>query len=343
MDGRFRRRELLSRTGVAVGAIGLAGCNGPGLDSKFRVSSHRVSPPAGSLGDAYLVSDLVDVDAEFSIGYSERYKQSLADELFETGSVTTINWPLAARREFGPTTRVDPTFVVHDRDYYRIRLEETESVDREWWEFYVEWVDADPGEDDVVITDPSAEFFPPDSEIVETALDRVYADRDPPLRHDDAPFGSRGVLFHHRLHPDKSELVPSPPFDYVERRNNYFRPVAQRGTVSVTRSTFSLERVASSTGAFEEYAREALPDARFDDVALSSDAVDVLDEATSSSDGRSYEEEPPLSDALETVLDHLGIARHVEPHDAYDELTTFHDAIAEYEAAWYEFDLAIYP
>ena len=345
----FTRRSFLSRTGVAAGVLGTAGCISTGPGSKFRFKSYDVvaEREADSLGEAYLIEDPIDIRANLDIDYSATYKQTLLEELFETGTVSPVQWQIARMSPLGSKARTYPTFLLRNGTYFRVTITDMTTIERKWWTFGLNLIDESPPDDANVATEPFDSLSPLDSKIVQRAMENVFAASDSPTDRRGKPFHSLSVWFHEDVPTGESKLVPSPPFEYVrytdQYNDRYFKPVAEKGPVPVTRRTFSVEPVVESKAAFESHARDTLPAAEFSEVSISTGAERILDEAIDGSEGFAYEETPPLSDDLEEVLEHLGIADHLRPHDSYDEWTDFNDVIAEYEGQWYEFTLLVYP
>ncbi|APW97933.1 hypothetical protein CHINAEXTREME_09145 [Halobiforma lacisalsi AJ5] len=292
----------------------------------------------------YLI-DPFDVDSAYSVELSDEYKRTKIDELVDTGTVSTRGWELSSRSKWGPTWRDQRTAFAYDGTYYRVRIESQAAVERERWVFYLDWDDQNPGEDATIISLSDNSLSKQDRMILEAAQGMIpYRDRrdfDP-----DRP-NRFTVVFHEELDADSSNLVPDPPFDYLEHDGEYFRAVSERGSVEKTEQTFTVEPVAESYTEYRQYAEDTYPDVRFSNVDLSEGAAEVLDEATrvnlTPPDESVYKEKPPLSSELEEVLEHLTIAEYLEPHDAIDDSMHFYNAVAEYGGQWYEFDLSVYP
>jgi hypothetical protein len=68
----------------------------------------------------------------------------------------------------------------------------------------------------------------------------------------------------------------------------------------------------------------------------------VIDDALGG-DARRYEESAPPSDELSEVLEALGIARDLQPIDAYDDRVDFRGVVAEYDSAVHQFALVVTP
>lgn len=334
MTDAYTRRELLAGVG-GMSAAGISGCISFG-NSRFRLSAYRLDDPY----ERFLMADPTTQRAQFAIDYPDEYKRSVYEELIDRGSVTVLNYELAYRYDFGSERRERPQFITREGDYYRVHVDEVREVEREWWEFYLDLQNAEPSAESEPATLPITSLSELDRRILERAMEAAAADRDPAIDVGDNAPGSRGVLYHDHLDADASELVPSPPFEYLRHNEHLFWVRAERETVPVTERTFGAERVATSQAEYERYVNGTLLDADFSERSLSDDARDVIETAV---DGPFYEEKPPMSDALEAVLTHLGAVEHVGAHGEYDDYTTFPNMYAAYRGTWYEFDLTIYP
>lgn len=137
------------------------------------------------------------------------------------------------------------------------------------------------------------------------------------------------------MDPEASELVPSPPFDYLKLGDEYpeyLVPRAEKGPVDLTRYTFAIEEVASSREELERHVESNVVDAEFDtndDAAV----VDIVRAATDRPDGRIYTEHEEMSDELKQVVDRLGMTPYI-PEDVTDR-TTLNGALFSFEGEWY--------
>ncbi|MFQ3293692.1 MAG: hypothetical protein ACI9PP_000303 [Halobacteriales archaeon] len=174
-----------------------------GRENQFRLSTLELE--AESVGQAYLIKAPTEVETRFAIDYSAKDKRSLLEELFRTGTVSSIEWPLAETTDFGPETRSSPAFLFRDGTYYRIWIEESEMIEREWWTFGLDLIDGTPPEDATVATEPFETVSSLDAEIVTKALRYVQANRTNPIDRRDMTFDSRAVWFHDRLDSGESE------------------------------------------------------------------------------------------------------------------------------------------
>ncbi|MFC4407363.1 hypothetical protein [Haloarchaeobius iranensis] len=334
------RRSLLQRAGTVAGLAATvgAGCLSVGRESGYRLVPHDVD---GTLADEFLVAEPVETRAETRVDYDTETKRDWLAELFETGSVTAVQWPLVHPDDWGTETRPRPTFLQHDGAYHEVTTETTRDVERERWLFAVQRTDEEPPSDATVASEPF-DLSWRDRDVLEAALDAVYADNDGFLGEPDID-GLRPVQYHCDMDAEASDLVPEPPFDYVDYSGSTYRVVVEQRTVTVPERTFAVEQVAPSRDALDSYAEETVPDARLDRDALSDAARDVLDSAVDSEPGSRYHEEPPLSDGLSTVLDELGVADDLRSLDSYDEPAAFRNAVASYDGDWYLFDLLVKP
>ncbi|MFC6952215.1 hypothetical protein [Halorubellus litoreus] len=333
------RRALLRSAGALAGASATAGagCVSIGAGDRYVLHADDVD---GSLASHLLVADPTAVRASTRLDYDAATKRDWLDELFGTGRVTAVQWPLVEPDEWGDDVRLRPTFLQHEGAFHAVTVERTRQVDRDRWLFAVERTDEDPPSDATVRSEPFDSLSERDREILQAALDAVYAGNDGFLGEPDVD-GLRPVQYHRDVSVEESDLVPDPPFEYVDYYDDYYRVVAEQRTVSVPERTFAVERVASTRSELEVHVEETVPDARFEDP---SDAVrEVLDAAVDEESGQRYEEEPPVSDALSTVLDDLGIADDLRPADEYDERVDFRGAVASYDGDWYVFNLYLDP
>ncbi|WP_267641767.1 twin-arginine translocation signal domain-containing protein [Haloarchaeobius amylolyticus] len=330
------RRDVLRFAGTAAGLAATAGCLSFGTgQSGYQLLAHDLED---SLARQYLIPDPTDVRAETRVDYTSERKSGYVETLLDTGSVTALQWPLTEYEYWGDHARPRPAFLRHEGTFYHVRVAET-MVDRDRWVFGFERAD-EPDGDAAVAMEPFGSLSDADRRVVEAALDAIYAGSDGFLGTPD--FDEQPVVqFHDGLDPAASDLVPEPPFDFVEYAEDYYRPFTDQRTVTVPERTFSLEAVGDSWAAIEEYVESTVPDARFSEVSLSSAARDVLDTAVDPEEVRGYLEDPPLSDGLSSVLGALGIEDHLRPYDEYETRTVYPGAVAEYRGTWYEFELQV--
>ena len=350
MRAESSRRNLI-KTLLGSALIGSTGClssDDVGISGDQSATLELTSTPvmANTLADEYL-KEVGEIHwTRFAIGYSTEYKQSMIDELVSTGEITTLEWKLTYRAEFGPDSRSVPLFISDGGNYYEVSLQETSTVDRELWEFYLDLVNEAPSASDSVVSEPFEDVSAYDKRILEEAVNQT-GNRGEVSDQGDGDFGTRGVEFHDDLNPDRSDLVPNPPMDLVAAEiggdEYHFIPRADRGTMTLDQYTFSCEQVASSKSALEAYARETLPHARMSSSSVSDSEREILDAVTSKQDGYQYAEEPPASESLESILEPLGITQYLKDYEEYSEQTLFAFSIAEYEGQWYEFEFVVNP
>jgi hypothetical protein len=304
------------------------------------LSTYSVEEPFKAL----LLTDPTGHRAQFAIDYPDEYKRTVYGELLASGSVTVLNYQLAYEYEFGSEQRERPQFGTGGDQYYRIHVETVRTVERNWWEFYLDLQDSGQPDSTDPVTVPITSLSDRDQQILQQAMEAAAADRDPAIDVGDQDPGSRGVTYHHLLDSEASDLVPSPPFEYLQHNDHLFKAQAEQDAISVTERTFTAGGIGESRSEYERHVRDTVLEVDFSTVSLSSEATDVLDTAT---DGRPvsgfYEESPPMSDGLDTVLTQLNAADHVRDHSEYGEYTTFPNMYAIYDGNWYEFELAVYP
>lgn len=286
-----------------------------------------------------LAEDPIEIRSTFDLDYSDEYKRRKMQELVRTGTVSTRGWGLSYLTDWGDTQRQIDQCLLYDGTYYRPIVESSEEVTRDTWAFYVDWTVDEPSADSDVATFPVDSLSEQDSRIIDVAVtDLPSPDRrvGPPDDYDWA------VQYHAGLDPSASDLVPNPPFEYVRTEDETFGAVAERIPVKRTNRTISAEAIGTSEAAFEQFARQEFADADLSPQSLTDETRPIVDEITEKLDNL-YEEEPPPSDGLEAVLEQLGIAEDLRPHDEYQEYTWFRGALAEYVGQWYTIDLNIHP
>ena len=335
---RCSRRRALRLLGVAGATAATAGClNAGDLDSYALIADEL---DLSSIERPYLWPDPTEIDATTRVDFATEAKEAWLSELFDAGSVTVRQWPLVGRDQWGTETRPRPTFLRRDGTFYEVRVAEERVLDRERWHFAVDRVDETPP-DDAAVARPPFDLSDQDERVLDAALDAVYAGNDGFLG--DPEFDElQTVEFHHGLDAEASELVPSPPFEFVEYSDEYFRVVTERRTVEVPEWTCALTDIAASPGGFNEYARAAIVERDLDSVGLSEGARGVLDDALAE-DPRRYEEGAPPSEKLDEALDALGIGGDLEPIDSYDDRVDFRNVVVEYRDAVRRFDLIVTP
>ena len=332
------RRRALRLLGAVGATAATAGCLNPGgLDSYALIGDEL---DLSSIGRPYLWPDPTEIDAVTRVDFTSEAKTAYLSELFETGSVTVRQWPLVGRDAWGTETRPRPTFLERDGTFYEVRIVEERVLERERWHFAVDRVDETPP-DDATVARPPFDLSEQDERVLDAALDAVYAGNDGFLG--DPQFDElQTVEFHHGLDADASELVPSPPFEFVEYSDEFFRAVTERRTVDVPEWTYAIDEISDSRSEFTSYARDAIVERDLSEVGLSDSAAGVLDDAIAE-EPRRYEEGAPPSEKLDEALGALGIAGDLEPIDSYDERVDFRNVVVEYRDGVYRFDLIVTP
>ena len=335
---RCSRRRALRLLGAAGATAATAGCLSPGdLDSYALIADEL---DLSSIGRPYLWPDPTVIDATTRVDFATEAKTASLSELFETGTVTVRQWPLVGRDQWGTETRPRPTFLERDGTFYEVRIAEERILERERWHFAVDRVDETPP-DGAAVAEPPFDLSEQDERVLDAALDAVYAGNDGFLG--DPQFDElQTVEFHHGLDADASALVPSPPFEFVEYSDEFFRAVTERRTVDVPEWTYATTEISDSRSEFTSYARDAIVERDLSEVGLSDSAAGVLDDAIAE-EPRRYEEGAPPSEKLDEALGALGIAGDLEPIDSYDERVDFRNVVVEYRDGVYRFDLIVTP
>ena len=342
---RCSRRRALRLLGTSGAIAATAGClSSGGLDDYALVASEIDLSSVESLArTVHLWPDPTAIRATTRVDFTDETKRRYVSELFDTGSVTVQQWPLAWRVPWGTETAPRPTFLRRDGTFYRVELADERRLRRERWHFAVERVEETPPETATVERTP-LDLPGQDERVMEAALDAVYAGNDGFLG--DPEFDElQTVEYHRELDADASELVPEPPFDFVqhEHSDEHFRPVVDRRTVSVPEWTYTVEEITDSPEAFTEHARDAIVSRELSAGELSASARGVVDDAVSDEDPRRYEEGAPPSEALSAVLGALGIAGDLRPIDDYDDRVDFKHVVAEYRGSAYRFGFVVTP
>jgi hypothetical protein len=318
-----------------------AGCLSPGsLDDYALVASTELEPSLTEPYDPpYLWPDPTDIEATTRVDFTDETKAQYVSELFETGTLTVQQWPLVMRNQWGNESVPRRTFLQRDGRFYEVQIDDERRLDRERWHFAVERVDEEPPGGATIEHRPF-DLSTRDERVLEAALDAVYEGGE---NLGGPEFDERRTVeYHQGLDARASELVPSPPFEFVRGTHDYFRPVTERRTVRVPEWTYTVDEVAETRAAFTEYAWNAVVEDDLSDSDLSQSARGVIEDALSG-DARRYEESAPPSDELSEVLEALGIARDLQPIDAYDDRVDFRGVVAEYDNAVYQFALVVTP
>ena len=217
------RRSLLQRAGAAtvLVATGGAGCLGFGATGGYKLLVHEVP----TLADEFILVQPTDIGAETHIDYETETKREWLAELFETGSLTAVQWPLVHPDDWGTETRPRPTFLQHGEAYHEVTTAATRQVERERWLFAVQRTDEEPPDSATVASEPF-DLSERDREILQAALDAVYAGNDGFLGEPEVD-GLQPVQYHQEMDPEASDLVPEPPFDYVDYSGDTYRVVVE--------------------------------------------------------------------------------------------------------------------
>ncbi|RLM68793.1 hypothetical protein [Halorubrum sp. Atlit-26R] len=335
---RCSRRRALRLLGAAGATAATAGCLSPGdLDSYALIADEL---DLSSIGRPYLWPDPTVIDATTRVDFATEAKTASLSELFETGEVTVEQWPLVGPDEWGTETRPRPTFLERDGIFYEVRIVEERVLERDRWHFALDRTDETPP-DGAAVAEPPFDLSEQDERVFDAALDAVYAGNDGFLG--DPQFDElQTVEFHHGLDADASALVPSPPFEFVEYSDEFFRAVTERRTVDVPEWTYATTEISDSRSEFTSYARDAIVERDLSEVGLSDSAAGVLDDAIAE-EPRRYEEGAPPSEKLDEALGALGIAGDLEPIEGYDERVDFRNVVVEYRDGVYRFDLIVTP
>ena len=325
------RRNLLRAVGAA--GLAIAGCLSGGADgTRYQLSARNVPR---SLADAFRWQPR---------GRFLEADRKLMDRLVAEESLTTAGLALH------PPGPDEQRYVERDGTYYGISIERTGTVERERWILWFDLLDGEPPADAEVYTSSLGTGEPTDlgaayglSEldvrIVEDAAGQIPREFDFHDPEDDPP-GSRGHVFLRRA-ADETDLLPDPPFTHVAFETNdgtrYARVVTERATVELQQYEHEAERVADSADEYAEYVRGKYLRATFDRRQLPDEQREILDAITAG--GGSYEEHPPLSDAMGTVLDRLGLT-NVEPPQSGVEFSD--DAYFRYRESYFSAQLQVF-
>ena len=335
---RCSRRHALRLIGASGVLTASAGCLNPGgLDDYALIASEL---DLSTVGRPYLWPDPTAIAATTRVDFTAETKQGYLSELYDTGNVTVQQWPLVGRDRWGKDTRPRPSFLRQDGVFYQVRISAERHLERERWHFAVTRTDETPP-DDATVERPPFDRSAQDRRVLEAALDAVYAGSDGFLGEPQFE-GLQTVEYHRHLDAGASELVPSPPFDFIEYSDEYFRPVTEQRTVTVPEWTYAIDEITDNRAEFEEHARTAILELDLSSRDLSEAARGMIDDAISE-EPRRYEEGAPPSDGLTEVLDAFGIADDLQPIDSYDGRVDFRGVVAEYQGTVYRFSLIVTP
>ena len=341
---RCSRRRALQLLGSASVMAATAGCSGPGsLDELSLVAGEvPISTLEGLDQYEYFWDDAVEIRATTRVDFTEKTKSEFVTELFKTGSVTAQQWPLVHRSQWGTTTVPRPTFIEHDSTYYQVSITDERQLERERWHFAVERVEETPPDDATVVETP-VDGSSQDKRVIEAAMSAVYAGADDFLGEPEFE-DLQVVQFHQELDAEASELIPSPPFDYIKHQysEEYYRPVTEQRVVSVPVWTYTINEVGSTQAELIDHAKsEIITHDLTDD--LTGAAQNVVEDAISEEDPAWYGESAPPSDPLNEVLTQLDIVADLQPIEAYSERVDFKDVVATYDGSTYSFGLIVSP
>lgn len=319
------RRACLA--GVA-GGLAVAGCLGGGPRYVFETS--READNLGAVVDGYLRPPPTELSANFFLPYPAADRRSLAETLLTDGRVETLQYQYTTTLPFGTERRSRPRFARHDGEYYRIRQASRREVPTELRALYVE-PGVDPPAGATTLSVPPTELSETDARIVEHALEAVAPVGREPLDPDELGFPYRGVLFHDRFDPAETALLPSPPFDYLERDGDQFAVHVERGTVTLDGFTYTAEPVADSRAALETYVAREVAAAQLAPAEVPAAAAEVLATATDDRENRRHTESAPFSEGLDWLVDALGL-RSALPEDPAE--TAFDGVLFAYDGRW---------
>lgn len=318
-------------TGITTGCLG----DGAGTSGTYVFGVRSEATGVDSLVAQFLDPPLVAQEADLTLGYDERYRRQLVDRLLETGTVETRELAYTIQRAFGTETKSAPRFTQHDGTYYRISITDREETPTERRALYVEPIDESPPSSASVTTIPVDGLSDRDRRAVETALNSVSPPGREPLDTDDLGFPYRGVVFHHQIDEGDTDLLPEPPFEYLERDGDYFRVAVSRGTVEMVDYSFRARPVAESRSALEQYTAEEVAVASLDAGDLSGGARDVLRTAI---EDAHYRESLPRSSGLEELFSALGM---LDAFPGDPTTAVFEDVLFEFDGTWYSADLTV--
>ncbi|WP_132058088.1 hypothetical protein [Halorussus amylolyticus] len=299
------RRTTLRFAGVGLTAL-LPGCSIL-ADGGARYS--LLSSPAGGT----TLTDLFAWEPRRGGLHVRYHLDALTAELLDSGTLATEAQPIGP---YDSDTEPTPAYVEHDGAYYRVRVTDVEDVSLDRWEFWFEPTDEPPSDADPV-ENPDEGLSDLDADVVEwAAQDAIRA-----IVNDDdrsaASQGERGVVYFEPMDPDDSDLVPDPPFEYVQvepdteflSEKQTLRAHAEKGSVETRRYVHETEQVAESESELREILIDHI-DATFDDA--SPDVRDILEETS----GGTYAERDPISESFERLIERLGIEDASPPDES---------------------------
>ena len=333
--------QLLGSTGLMTAT---AGCSGPGSLDELSLIAGELSVDSiqGLQQHEYYRENPVKIPATTRVDFAEDTKAQYVTELFETGSVTVQQWPLVHRSRWGTTTVPRPTFLERDGTYYQASIVDEQQLERERWHFAVERVEETPPDDAMVVETP-VNGSSQDKRIIEAAMSAVYAGADDFLGEPEFE-DLQAVQYHQGLDAEASDLIPSPPFDYIKHQysEGYYRPITEQRVVSVPVWTYTISEVGGTQAELTDHAKSEIVSHDLSD-DLTGAARNVVEDTISEEDPRRYGESAPPSDPLEEVLTRLEIATDLQPIEAYSERVDFKDVVATYGGSTYSFGLIVSP
>ncbi|WP_435316913.1 hypothetical protein [Haloarchaeobius sp. TZWSO28] len=332
------RRRFLARLAAGAGAVGAAGCLGGFGGTSYTFTVSHAADSLATLTEGFIQTDPTDIHAQQAIDYSPEYKRSVVETLLDQGTAEAVQWQLAYDREFGTTTRPEPKFIVDDGTYYSVQETDRAEFTEDRWVFYFDLVDAEPDSGDTVVTEAPTSLSETDRLLVRRAREAVTG-HGSFYDVDDDPLQGRGPHFHHEMDPEASNLVPSAPFDYFRRGDQYLVPRAERGPVDLTRYTFGIEAVAGSRAELEAHVESTVVDAVFDPADLDPGAVDILRDVTGNGIGGVHSESGQLSDGLDQLADRLGMTPYIPENPG--QYTSLTGSLFSFEDRWWRGSLSL--
>ncbi|MCT9095343.1 hypothetical protein [Haloarchaeobius sp. HME9146] len=332
------RRGFLARLAAGAGTVGAAGCLGGFGGTKYTFTVSHAADSLAALTEGFVETDPTEIHAQQAIDYSAEYKRSVVETLLDQGTAEAVQWQLAYDREFGTTTRPEPRFIVNDGTYHSVEETDRTEFTEDRWVFYLDLVDEKPGSGDTVVTEAPPSLSETDQLLVRRAREAVTG-HGSFYDVDDEPLQGRGPAFHHEMDPGASDLVPSAPFDYFRRGDQYLVPRAERGPVDLTRYTFGIEEVASSRAELEAHVESTVVDAVFDRPGLDTGAVDILRDVTGNGIGGVHSESGQLSDGLAQLADRLGMTPYIPENPG--QYTSLTGARFSFDDRWWRGSLSI--
>ena len=338
------RRRALQILGSAGLMTATAGCSGPGSLDELSLIAGELSVDSiqGLQQHEYYRENPLKFPATTRVDFTEDTKAQYVTELFETGSVTVQQWSLVHRSQWGTTTVPRPTFLERDSTYYQVSIADEQQLERRRWHFAVERVEEAPPDDATVVETP-VNASSQDKRIIEAAMSAVYAGADDFLGEPEFE-DLQTVQYHQGLDAESSELVPSPPFDYIKHQysEEYYRPITEQRVVSVPVWTYTINEIGSTQAELTDHAKSKVVTHDITD-GLTGAAQNVVEDAISEENPRRYGESAPPSDPLEEVLTRLEIAADHQPIETYSERVDFKDVVATYDGSTYSFGLIVNP